>query len=363
MSRLFMNNNIEELLNYIPDDYEAMAKSSGAMQRAREIKSAKDLMLLCLTYLFKGLTLEEVAVFAGVKSIATISNVNFMKRFAKCRNWFKNIAANLQFPEEIGYNKPSVFEAFRIIAVDASDIVQRGKLKLEFHLHYAYDIFNMCTVEYKFTNNKVGETLKNFSTFKKGDLILADRAYGTITSILHCLASGADYIFRLKYNAFSLYDINSRRIDLNEKLSKATETKSIDFTAYFKDGKKLILVRVCAIKKNTEGIAKSDKRIKRRESKNQTTYSDESKLMNNYIVVATSVSSDISADEILGLYRYRWQIELFFKRAKSLLQLGNLPNKKEENILAWLDGKMLCALLVELIQAKVNFFPKEVIGS
>ena len=81
--------------------------------------------------------------------------------------------------------------------------------------------------------------------------------------------------------------------------------------------------------------------------------------MNEFIVVATSLSLDICANDILELYRYRWQIELFFKRAKSLLQLGNLPNKKEENILAWLDGKMLCAILVELIQAKVVFSPKE----
>ena len=81
--------------------------------------------------------------------------------------------------------------------------------------------------------------------------------------------------------------------------------------------------------------------------------------MNHYIVIATSISSDFNADDILALYRYRCQIELFFKRAKSLLQLGNLPNKKEENILAWLDGKMLCTLLLELIQAEVDFSPKE----
>ena len=127
-----------------------------------------------------------------------------MKRFAKCGERFKNIAQNIEYPEAVGYKKPSVFDHFKIIAVDASDIIQRGKLKLEYHLHYAYDIFKMCTVEYKFTTNKVGETLTNFTTFKKGDLIVADRAYGTIKSILHCLSSGADYIFRLKYNAFNI---------------------------------------------------------------------------------------------------------------------------------------------------------------
>ena len=351
--------NIKELLKHMPDEYESMAKSSGAMKRSREIKTASDLMLLCLTYLFKGLTLVEVSIYAAAENIGNISNVNFMKRFAKCREWFKNVTTNLQYPEIMGYKKPSVFDAFRIIAVDASDIVQRGALKLEFHLHYAYDIFRMCTVGYKFTTNKVGETLTNFNFFRKGDLIIADRAYGTITSIMHCLSFGADYIFRLKYNAFNLYDINGNQISLNQKLTGATESKKVDFIAYFKKGGKLIPTRICAVKKSVEAIEKTKARTKKRESKNMITYSYESKLMNNYIVIATSLQCDISANDILELYRYRWQIELLFKRMKSLIQLGNLPNKKEENILAWLDGKILCAMLVELIQAKVDFSPKE----
>ena len=351
--------NVKELLKHMPDKYESMAKSNGAMKRSREIKSASDLMLLCLTYLFKGLTLVEVSIYAAVENIGNISNVNFMKRFAKCREWFKYITQSLQYPETIGYNKPAAFNGFRIIAVDASDIVQRGALKLEFHLHYAYDIFKMCTVGYKFTTNKVGETLTNFNFFKKGDLIIADRAYGTITSIMHCLSFGADYIFRLKYNAFNLYDINGKQISLNQKLAEATESKKVDFIAYFKKGKKLIPTRICAVKKSTEAIEQTIKRTKRRESKNMTTYSYESKQMNNYIVIATSLTCDINPIDILELYRYRWQIELLFKRMKSLIQLGNLPNKKEENIFAWLDGKILCAMLVELIQAKVDFSPKE----
>jgi transposase len=117
------------------------------------------------------------------------------------------------------------------------------------------------------------------------------------------------------------------------------------------------------VKKNAAAIEKNKIKYQKLESKKQRKFSDESKFMNNYIVVVTSLSSDIPSDEILELYRYRWQIELFFKRVKSLLQLGNLPNKKEENILAWLDGKMLCALLIELIQSEVNFSPKDHFGS
>jgi IS4 transposase len=176
---------------------------------------------------------------------------------------------------------------------------------------------------------------------------------------MHCLSCGADYIFRLKHNAFFHYGINGNKINLNEKLSQATETENVDISAYFKKGNKLIPVRICAIKKKADDIEKTKTRTKKRESRKCTIYSDDSKLMNNYIVVVTSLPLEISANDILELYRYRWQIELFFKRAKSLLLLGNLPNKKEENIIAWLNGKMLCAILVELIQAKVDFFPQE----
>ena len=133
--------NIEEMLKYVPEGYERTAKSSGAIQRAREIKSAKDLLLLCLVYLYKGLSLLEVSVYAMAENIAEISNVNFMKRFAKCGEWFREIALSLDFAEKVGYSKAKIFESFRIIAVDASDIIQKGALKLEYHLHYAYDIF------------------------------------------------------------------------------------------------------------------------------------------------------------------------------------------------------------------------------
>jgi hypothetical protein len=244
--------NIEEMIKYMPKEYEKQAKSSGAFTRSREIKSAKDLMLLCLVYLYKGLSLLEVSVYAMVANIGEISEVNFMKRFGKCGEWFREIGQSIEYGEKVGYKKPAIFEKFRIIGVDASDIMQRGAIKLEYHLHYAYDIFEMCTVEYKFTTNKVGETLLNFATFRAGDLILADRAYGTITSILHCIGSGADYIFRLKHKAFLLYDKMGKEINLNEKLTEANETESIDFMAYFKKGKRLMPVRICALTKNAE---------------------------------------------------------------------------------------------------------------
>ena len=49
----------------------------------------------------------------------------------------------------------------------------------------------------------------------------------------------------------------------------------------------------------------------------------------------------------MELYRFRWQVEIYFKRLKSILDFGELPKKTPESALAWLNGKLMVALLME----------------
>ena len=67
-----------------------------------------------------------------------------------------------------------------------------------------------------------------------------------------------------------------------------------------------------------------------------------------YVIVFTTFpAATFSAAEILEWYRIRWQVELVFKRFKSLAQLGHLPKYDDDSAKAWLYGKLLVALLVE----------------
>jgi len=63
-----------------------------------------------------------------------------------------------------------------------------------------------------------------------------------------------------------------------------------------------------------------------------------------------------SAAQVLELYRCRWQIERAFKRLKSLLQLGQLPKKDPASARAWLQLKLLLALLIERLCHQARFF-------
>lgn len=65
-----------------------------------------------------------------------------------------------------------------------------------------------------------------------------------------------------------------------------------------------------------------------------------------YVLLFTTRSFG-SAAEILESYRMRWQIELVFKRLKSLAQLGHLPKHDDRSSRAWLYGKMLVVLLAQ----------------
>jgi hypothetical protein len=59
----------------------------------------------------------------------------------------------------------------------------------------------------------------------------------------------------------------------------------------------------------------------------------------------------------MEFYRRRWQIELAFKRLKSLLQLGHLKKIDKAGAKAWLQGKLLVACLIETLILTAERFP------
>ena len=65
------------------------------------------------------------------------------------------------------------------------------------------------------------------------------------------------------------------------------------------------------------------------------------------IVFTTFPEPPFSAAAVLEWYRLRWQVELVFKRFKSLAQLGHVPKYDDDSARAWLYGKLFVALLVE----------------
>ncbi|WP_205940862.1 transposase, partial [Escherichia coli] len=64
---------------------------------------------------------------------------------------------------------------------------------------------------------------------------------------------------------------------------------------------------------------------------------------------------EYSAEQVADCYRLRWQIELAFKRLKSLLHLDALRAKEP----AWIFANLLAAFLIDdIIQPSLDFPPR-----
>ena len=354
-------NNIKQLMGFLPQDYKQACFDFGVIERSREIKNPKDLMTLIIYYLLHASSLLDVVKQAELLKICKISDVSFMKKFAKCNEWFKWIISNIIPDSIISYKKPHSLLGYKIILFDGSIVTERGIFKRKWRLHYGIDIFNMKSEQYKITTEKTGESLTNFD-IRPDYLAICDRAYGTIKSIEHCLNHGANFILRLRSNAFNLYDTIGCKIDMLDLLRSIKNESGAEFEVFVKDSQnKPLKLRWCAIRKTPDNIAISREKIRKHDSKSCKARSATAVEINDYIVVVTTLPVEISTEEILSLYRLRWQVELYFKRFKSLLDFGVITNKKEASIESWLNGKLMLALLIEkfIAEASISLPPNE----
>ena len=69
-------------------------------------------------------------------------------------------------------------------------------------------------------------------------------------------------------------------------------------------------------------------------------------------------NASLPALTIAQLYKSRWQIELLFKRLKSLLHLDTLPSRQGPTARSWILARLLAAALAQkLVQPSGPFSP------
>ena len=349
---------VVHLIKKMPEGYEEACYTEKAIQRKRGITDPNDLMMLSLFHLLNGCSLTEISLIAELTKLGSLSDVAFMKRFQNCNDWFLWILSNLVTNGAIPYQKPAWLEAYNVLGVDASDVKEKGRSGRIYRLHFALDIFKMQSAQYKITTNKTGETLCNFEV-KPNDLLVADRGYVGIRGIEHCLNGGGNVILRLRKNSFSVYNSNGKKINLLDKLNGLEDEQTLDLDVHAKgsNGSKIPL-RICAKRKTPEAVARAKKKMRRDEQRSQSKMAADTKVFNEYIVLATSLPGGTStAEQILELYRFRWQIEMYFKRLKSIMDFGELPKHNPKSVMAWLNGKLMIAILIEKIVGETVFPP------
>jgi uncharacterized protein YbjT (DUF2867 family) len=342
------------LRQFLPPGWQEQARSSGALRRARGVSGADALLRVLLIHLATGCSLAETAVRARQAGLAELSAVALFKRLQAAEEWLRWLAAQERVLLAMGV--PATHH--RVRAVDATAVSEPGSTGTDWRIHYAINLADLQCDFFELTDVRGGETWRRIPV-AKGDVLLGDRIYANPAGVEHVLRAGGDVIVRMNLNSLPLYDQGGQKLDLLKLLRRLRVGEICDLPAWVRpqDGPAL-QGRLIALRRSAAATRQARKILLRKASKQQKRVSPRSWEAAKYFTLWTSLPASIAAAEILEFYRCRWQIELSFKRMKSILGLGHLPKKDPGSARAWLHGKLLTSLLVErIIQAADAFSP------
>jgi IS4 transposase len=105
-------------------------------------------------------------------------------------------------------------------------------------------------------------------------------------------------------------------------------------------------VRLVVRRRSPEAVEAAHKQLRQQASRKQTRLDERSLIAAGFLVLATSLpETAFPTPEVLAVYRLRWQIELAFKRLKSLLDIDKLRTTTATGTRCWLYAHLIVALL------------------
>jgi hypothetical protein len=241
----------------------------------------------------------------------------------------------------------------KFLLFDASTVSRPGSHKADWRLHSGFDLGAGRMSDLLVTDAKQGESLTRWQ-FQPNEICLADRYSGNPRSLGVLLGAAAFFVIRIGWQNLPLQDREGCPISLPQWLkvqSADPAATPAQLSAWVKTPQGLFPVRVVARAIPPEKVEKIRNRLQA-ESKSKKTRLDERTLLAAGFVMVVSNLPDLtwSASEILDLYRFRWQIELVFKRLKSLLNFDHLRSTDPQLAQVYLLSKLLVALLLTEVQ-------------
>lgn len=348
----------EDVRSHLPPgfDLEATARRRGALTRVREIKSGDMLLRLALGYGACGMSLRETCAWAAAADMASLSTPALIERLEKAAPWLGDIVGALlgeQATAPIGR-----WPGHRLRAIDATTICEPGATRTTWRLHVGYNLASQRVDHIELTDVHGGESLTRFA-YKPGDIALGDRCYARPRDLRPVLAEGADLIVRTGWNSLRLLTPEGKVLDLFAVLAAQSASEGETLVCVDEgtpDGK--LPLRLVILRKTPEEAEETRARLLKNARKRGKQPDPRSLEAAGYILLLTSLpAATFSAHDVLELYRLRWQIELAFKRMKSLADLDTLPAKKPALAQAWIYSKLIGYLLAERMTGQVPDSP------
>ena len=336
--------NWEVIAGFLPSGWAEQARSLGVIRRARYNSDPSVVLRVLLIHLACGCSLAETAARAEASGLARISAVGVFKRLRSAAPWFQWLAQQMRGDARV----PLAMAGRRVRAVDATSVSEPGSTGSDWRVQYALNLADLQCDYFQLTDvAHGGETFRRVP-IQCGDIVLGDRVYAAPPGVAHVILAKADVVVRLNRQSLPLFDQNGEKLLLLPLLDQLGPTAPRQWSASVKAPHgEWIPGRLIALRQSQEAMQRAVRKLKRKGRHDGCPVTPESLRFTEFFMLWTSLPDCIAMEQLLELYRLRWQVELVFKRMRSILGLGHLPKKDPFSAQAWLAGKLFAGLLVE----------------
>ena len=164
---------------------------------------------------------------------------------------------------------------------------------------------------------------------------------------------------RINWKNFPLETRRGASLDIVTCLQMLEPGELGDWPVQFRVKQRVYPVRLVALRMSQAAAKRAHKRLRRTAARKGRQVDGRSLQAAKYIYIITDMDPEsLPAAEALELYRFRWQIEIAFKRLKGIVHLGRVRAKNDELARTYLYAKLLGALIVdEMCHGALAFFP------
>jgi hypothetical protein len=323
-----------------------LARECQAFQRARVLESPDELLYLVLLYSIGDLSLREIAgVSTGSGKPLTDEAVR--QRLAACPLWLERLLGKLLPAQALSERRE---RPWQLVICDGSQISGPGAQGTDYRWHVAYDPVAQRVYDLHVSDVHTGESLTRF-TWGAGLVVLGDRNFAKAPALCATRARGAHVVVRMTPQNLRLWTRAGVPFDLVAALQAAGAQARVSFALQLQEEKsgQALPVWIHALHLNEQQCNRARRRTKRHARRRGRMVRAQTLFLSEWVLVLTTLPpTELDAEDILDLYRIRWQVELVIKRYKSLLAAAHVRAKQGSPLaLVYLLGKLLFALLVE----------------
>ena len=332
-----------------PYHLQSLAKSTEAVTFWRAVPSAQVLLRMLLLWSISGFGLRSVAAWAQRSGWASLSADSLRYRFRNAEGFVTAVLAHVlqhwvRVPKAQGV-------ALRL--VDASMLAIAGPSGRCFRLHAVYDPARGAMSSVELTDDKAGEDLQRGPHHPR-DVVIADRGLARVPSLVALSLKNVWWIVRATLSSIKLFDAQGQRLDRRAtQLCEQAKPggSAVQFETWLHEGEHRVAARLVIVALPKDKAMLARKKMEQRSRKKRKTPDPTALHLAGYVMLLTTLPQQVaSADAVLQWYRVRWQIELFFKRCKSLLNLQIVVSASDE----LLRVRLLCSMLIAALVDRMN---------